>query len=863
MSVVQRIAKLAQNGAISKGVQKYLTDVGPDLERLATKAAKGLGELNPNEVSQFRKIYADYLREALNANRSARDLSAFDKVKLEAEIRDDFFNKVLGGAGRTDEERLALRATLLRGPKGEGIKIADGRTVTREQYASLQTQNNIGMISGTDKILLEEIQAAERRLDTAAMSRATAQHHSDTATLRAKADAATAARDAQKKAAQEAEERAKRADEAAKKAAQDAATRGNALDDIDNAIRSGDPTKIETAFASFRKLNGTGKPFIVDTTRNNPLSPDEVLYYARNGQDITRQELLNTEHAFIDEALQIAVKQKANEARVSISDAGEKLIRAYRNNNPLDVNEFFKNLVTLMRQKGVEQIVDTLEDAGRDFPITSYQNIALAIKNGQKVTKKELEDLILFIDRKADATRIADATSINQPTPVMGTTGWTAAVKAIESAQNVLKKALPPAEKSQTRNNLEQWVSETRSAPGFWGRLGNNVLDRPFVFGVPLATLTSAVSIAVHFNTFSDLSLGGDFGRIKTYLAELSILEEKEIKDVQGYNDVVGRLYARMAKNVKGITPDSTFERLTHKITGQGFFTDAEREEHTGVISFFTDMFRNLPSRNPVDFSSAEKVEAVRKLIEKTSSAVPGASGNFTDDELTAYKVYLSKIVHAAPVGAGGEGESWKPTSDISEIAKSWADKTARQMWQDPELAKGIIKKYYGEENPSDESMRRNLHAAKEQGKLKDSSGKPISDSYFQAMARFLVLTGRVDNLNTALDPKLIQNYVKDNATSSIERQVREADVAIGAQFFGRGEPAHPTKSDAETVRKRFNQVANDEEAYPELKGKVSILMGAFDASRTGEDFQKKLEAAHIPKETIAPLREFAYGQSQ
>lgn len=185
MSVVQKIAELAQNGAISKGVQTYLGGVGSDLERLATKAAKkGLGELNPNEVSQFRKIYADYLREALNANRSAPDLSVFDKVKLEAEIRDDFFNKVLGEIAKTGNERLALRATLLQKDlkaKNGLIDLGNGRTITQREYNSIKELSAAGLrLSPQDKELLELAQSAEWKT---ALDRARQQRSADVTTI--------------------------------------------------------------------------------------------------------------------------------------------------------------------------------------------------------------------------------------------------------------------------------------------------------------------------------------------------------------------------------------------------------------------------------------------------------------------------------------------------------------------------------------------------------------------------------------------------------------------------------------------------------------------------------------------------------
>lgn len=296
MSVVQRIAELAKSGAISKGVQKYLTGVGSDLERLATRAANVGVRLTDDEQGQLQTLYNGYLRTAINDRMNAKNLGAIDRVRLNAEIRDDLFNKVLGGVGRTDEERLALRATLLRGPKGEGIKIADGRTVTREQYASLQTQNNIGMLSEADKILLKEIQAAEKRLDAAAMSRAAAQHHSDTATLKAKADAATAARDAQEKAAQQ----ARKATETTSEIRRDTLQVTSRLESV---YRTNGSIDADQVFSILRKhlTQDIDAPSLIPTlSRPEMKAPRDILRAINQGAPITENEFTKLQTFFYE-----------------------------------------------------------------------------------------------------------------------------------------------------------------------------------------------------------------------------------------------------------------------------------------------------------------------------------------------------------------------------------------------------------------------------------------------------------------------------------------------------------------------------------------------------------------------------------
>lgn len=458
----------------------------------------------------------------------------------------------------------------------------------------------------------------------------------------------------------------------------------------------------------------------------------------------------------------------ASEIRNDISDSMRKLMINVGNTNRLDTMDFFSNLAIRMRDPSQLQLVKTLEETGRARP-QSFKGIAEAIRDGHKVTEDDFWSLATFFDKNLDVSSARKAVAQAQMMPGAPVTGGKmgGVLLAGEKLFNKVESWLPEKVKSPSRNIIAEWESPTRQPPSAVGRFANNLLDNRITMGTPLALALAFGGNAYFTNFHSDLSYTGDWAKFRTGLAELGIFgDEDAIKEHKDYNQVVGLIYRRLTTAGK-IHEEDRFDTLTQKITGQNLFTNAQSKASDGATT-------------TLDFSSQTNIETLRHIIEKSQSVNAGVAGQFSNDELVAYKLYLSKIVHTTE----GENTSWKPTTDGKSLVDAWAQKTAIQMNQDPKLRDALIKEYYGREmDANDPDLLKELHTKR---------GGTRADAYFNSMSRYLVLSGKVDTLATTTDPKLINEYIgkvetanRDKVLAGLAKAGTDLYTEIGAANAG------------------------------------------------------------------------------
>lgn len=435
--------------------------------------------------------------------------------------------------------------------------------------------------------------------------------------------------------------------------------------------------------------------------------------------------------------------------RSDIADSMNRLIINVGNTNRLPAQDFFAALATKMRDPSQLQLVKALEETGRARP-QSFKDIANAIKDGHKVSEDDFWALAKFFDKNLDVAAAKASAAQQQMVPGMVNAGRMGAfIQGGEKLFNKLSEILPQSAKAPSRNIISEWESTLRQPPSAPKRVLNGVLDSPIKFGVPAVATLAFAGNAYFTNFHSDLSYTGDWAKFRTGIAEWGIFgDEDSIKDHKDYNQVVGLIYRRLT-TAGEIQQGSRFDTLSQKITGINVFTNDQRTEGNKVFG------TKVPSK--LDFSSAENIETLRHIVEKAQGVNGGVSGQFSTDELTAYKLYLSKLVHTTE----SDSTAWKPTTDGKALVTGWAQKTAMQMFQDPKLRDAMIQDYYGATlGSNDPALLKELH---------EKRGGPRAEAYFNVMSRYLVLTGKVDKLETTSDPKLINDFI-----GSVEKAARE-----------------------------------------------------------------------------------------
>ena len=547
---------LTQLKGISRTTKDFLEREGARIEALASDITRSSGRVADGTANEFRQVYADYLRRTLNDNRAYNNLGLADRVKLQEEIREDFFHKMLGHVATTDEQRIALRATLTRKamePKGETLVLRDGTKVTRTEYEQLRDLKKSGINLGADEAKWQMIQEAEKAVAEKATARATTAAAADSTKVRAKDEATRSAQEA-------AERQRDAADKAATAAKAKATARGTKLDDVDEAIRSGDPAIIQTKFAELRQHMTDKEPeALVDALRQSrPLSPDEVMRELRNNGKVTRQELGDASHHFATAAKQAresalrdadnmpsamnglttgelkkfaAIGQDPAKAIAELANKDEfnKWLVRYR--NPLvtqglqnDVNAAMATLDALRINGGKGNITDIMNEMRKamrdparsadptaltgqivDFvprqkPLT-YKEAAAVIRNGGPISENEFSQFMGFF-RQWDTSVTTSAPIVQQP--MMGMTGAFAPLNTIGNLATTIKTLAQPdasPRMAMTATIARQWDAELGRQPHIALRAIDSFRDRPFatsgrtlLYGAGTAAIAGTIS---------------------------------------------------------------------------------------------------------------------------------------------------------------------------------------------------------------------------------------------------------------------------------------------------------------------------------------------------------------------------------
>ncbi|OFW88847.1 MAG: hypothetical protein A3J37_04435 [Alphaproteobacteria bacterium RIFCSPHIGHO2_12_FULL_45_9] len=556
-SFIENLVKLEARG-VKAGALTVLRDAGERLEALGKLAINNGGKLKGAEEAEFRKIYSDYVRESLASRRALKGAGALDEARATAEIRDDFFNGTLGHLGKNNDERALLRLTLNRKAveaTGLEISLQGGKgKVAKAEYENLRT------ISKSESEFLDEAMKAKWKLvndnEKALLSQAKREATTDGASASARETAKNKAAEAQREiaaqrerdAAQNAEKRASQQ----KAALEISAVRGSALDDVENAVKSRDPDQIAEKFSALRSKMAEKEPgSIVDQVRQQDLTPDQIMHELRNGQPVSRKELMDLEEYF--------VRGTMAQQRLSVLD---KISIRPNSSLGMDTDKVFDGLRNLLNRENL------LSDAAieRRYPLTP-KNIYDSLREGQPISRDELNTLESFYRKNFDTKITAPAPQ--QPLPnnahMLPQAGAGKVMPYLNSILQVGSNIINSARKGETvgrmtSNVMHEW--ETGTQPNILARFGNNLSDGTgYTRSATVALLTTTALLGG--NRYLYYHPEGMSTGFSTGLFEAGYFTDKAFDNVPA--EVINRQYDRLTKDSAS---RERFKDYTSLITG-------------------------------------------------------------------------------------------------------------------------------------------------------------------------------------------------------------------------------------------------------------------------------------------------------
>lgn len=521
-----------------------------------------------------------------------------------------------------------------------------------------------------------------------------------------------------------------------------------------------------------------------------------------------------------------------------------KLESVYRTTGTIDVQDAFSALRSqLTADTNKLLLVKNLERPDMAAP----KDIMRSIQDGNPITEREFTDLQTFFHNYDPSMRRgAPAIPSSSTSPIVGATPT---AMAMNFGRDIINMATREGASSSIPLRLRT-LYETGSEPNFFRRNWSGIVENPIVRRGAYSVLGVSIlapTVATLFGGVFDPSKYDANATTIWTLVHQNWMSPSTIKDLTK-SEVTSNLYFRMVTG--GGFANPMFAQYTKDLTGVSLFV-VEKDKDGNPIKDKDGKDKMI--LDP-DFAAGSDRTLLR-LLQIANKLPSNAVSGYNEEAIEAYKFALAKF-------SGMEVSAYKDSASIvNHLTDKIAENTASRMTTDVALRNKKLIEFYGTTTLSqDELVKRFIESNNQDAILR------------RTVAHYLVLQKALKPEDITVDglTKLKQTLAEaESATIKATREgienerdqrVRQGDRDQAARFYGRESSSTPQRASPERIQGQFNRLANDT-LYPELKGKGSALMRAFEASRTGEEFEEALKKEQIPAETIRPLRELAFGR--